>query len=244
MVSNFMAEIDPKHGHRERLRKRFLSNPETFSDLELLELILTYAIPRKDVAPLAEHLISRFGDIRGVFTASYQELCNVDGVGEQAAILINAVDYLISDHMPKEPSLKKSPKGQETQQPKLFEVEPDLGPLFSEPKEPKMRAFVNDEIANSLEFIPNAIEFDNLDSFRRYLEENLPYNSITTRKRRVSHIISRLFPNGRIDTPLVYFTSHASTAEDNKQALFYEVLRGEPLAAKVAEEYIWPAFPL
>jgi hypothetical protein len=238
-----MADIGPKQGHRERLRKRFLSNPDSFSDSELLELILTYAIPRRDVAPLADNLLVQFGDLSGVLSASYQDLCKVDGVGEQAAILINAIGNLTSTYFHREKPLRESVSRQEAKQNRLFEVEPDLGPLFDEPKGPQMRAFVNDEIANSLQFLPEAIDFDSLDSYRQYLEENLPYNSITTRKRRVGHIINRLFTDGRIDTPLAYFASNASSSDDNKQALFYEVLRGEPLAAKVADEFIWPALP-
>ena len=41
-------------GHRNRLRCSFLSETASLSDKELLELLLTYAIPRKDTAQLAE----------------------------------------------------------------------------------------------------------------------------------------------------------------------------------------------
>ena len=51
-----MAEEQPSHiGHRQRLKERFLrSKGADMADYEALELLLTYAIPRRDVKPLAK----------------------------------------------------------------------------------------------------------------------------------------------------------------------------------------------
>lgn len=50
------------HGHRRRLRERFLTaGPDALADYELLELLLFLANPRGDVKPLAKRLIQRFG---------------------------------------------------------------------------------------------------------------------------------------------------------------------------------------
>ncbi len=82
-------------GHRERLRKRYLTQDEDYMDTNrLLELLLTYAIPRQDVYMLANSLLSRFGDIGGVLNASVDELMLVDGIGQTAAILISLVSSL------------------------------------------------------------------------------------------------------------------------------------------------------
>ncbi|MBI5232854.1 MAG: DNA repair protein RadC [Deltaproteobacteria bacterium] len=80
----------PLHaGHRQRLRERFLkSGINGFHDYEVLELALTYAIPRQDVKPLAKRLIARFNGLRGVLDAAHYELVNVEGVGHSAAVLI------------------------------------------------------------------------------------------------------------------------------------------------------------
>jgi DNA repair protein RadC len=241
-----MADKNSRIGHRERLRKRFLSNPESFSDSELLELILTYTIPRRYVAPLVDRLLLRFGDIAGVFSASSDDLCNVNGVGEQAAILINAISKLYPNDVsltnPSNSTLIKI--DQEIQQPKLIDVEPELGPLFEKSKEPKMRTFTNDEILNSLEFIPKAAKFNSLDAYQTYLEENLPYNSVNTRKRRARNIINRYFSDGIIHTPFVYWATHTSSENDLKYGLFYELLKAEPIAAQTAQEFVWPALPI
>jgi DNA repair protein RadC len=75
--------------HRLRLRERFRETGfEGFKDYEALELILTYAIPRKDVKPLAKELIARFGDFQGVLDAHYEDLLSINGMGENAATFL------------------------------------------------------------------------------------------------------------------------------------------------------------
>ena len=70
-------------GHRERLRNKFLSDGK-LEDYELLELLLTYAIPRKDVKLLAKSLLSHFGSLGGVLSANVDDLVQVNGVKENS----------------------------------------------------------------------------------------------------------------------------------------------------------------
>ena len=79
-------------GHRKRLRERFLKNGvEGMHDYEILELLLTYAIPRKDVKPYAKDLIKRFGSLSGVLDAGQKELEEVAKIGPISAALIRLV---------------------------------------------------------------------------------------------------------------------------------------------------------
>ena len=79
-------------GHRTRLRARFLSDEgKSMPDYELAELILTYALPRRDVKPLAKALIKRFGSLAGVLNASAAQLQEVDGVKENTAVLFKVI---------------------------------------------------------------------------------------------------------------------------------------------------------
>ena len=75
--------------HRSRLRKRYeregLSN---FENHNVLELLLFYAIPRKDTNPIAHRLLRRFGSLHAVFEASEDELCEVEGIGKSTASFI------------------------------------------------------------------------------------------------------------------------------------------------------------
>lgn len=239
-IEETLGMSEPTAGHRQRLRQRFLTSK--LSPLELLELLLTYAIPRRDVAPLARQLFEQFGDLAGVLSASYDDLTAAPGIGEQAATLVKVVYCFTGDLQgPVEAAHK------DIGQARLFEMEPDLGPLFDgiqEPQEPEMRAFVNDEIANSLTFVPQAAQFESLDAFKALLQERLPYNSESTRKRRANHILERFFPGGSLDIPLVYYAAHCSSQQDLKPALFYHVLKTEPLASRVAKEFVWPALPV
>ena len=70
------------HGHRERLRDRFISSSfESLADYEILELLLFLAKPRGDVKPLAKKLMAEFGSLQRVFNATEEKLLDIDGVG-------------------------------------------------------------------------------------------------------------------------------------------------------------------
>ena len=87
-----MSEQSEKNihaGHRERLRERYdRSGMDDYADHEVLELLLTYAIPRRDVKPLAKALINRFGTLAAVFDATEYELSAVPGMGGNSTSLI------------------------------------------------------------------------------------------------------------------------------------------------------------
>ena len=87
------VKIQSTHeGHRKRLKSRFLKSGLTdFEDHNVLELLLFYAVPYKDTNELAHRLLSHFGSMERVFEADFDELCKVDGVGENIATLIKLV---------------------------------------------------------------------------------------------------------------------------------------------------------
>ncbi len=78
----------PHHaGHRERLRERATEGGlAALPDYELLELYLFRTFPRGDVKPIAKDLLKRFGSLQAVLAASVEELRQVKGVGEAAAL--------------------------------------------------------------------------------------------------------------------------------------------------------------
>jgi DNA repair protein RadC len=73
-------------GHRERLRERALKSLDAVPDYELLELFLFRTFPRGDIKPMAKALLTRFGSLGAITTASVEDLRTVPGVGEQAAL--------------------------------------------------------------------------------------------------------------------------------------------------------------
>ena len=78
--------------HRQRLRERFRKNGiPGMHDYEILELLLTYAIPRKDVKPFAKELIRQFGGLSAVLDASQKELETILHIGPISSALIRLV---------------------------------------------------------------------------------------------------------------------------------------------------------
>ena len=69
-----------KSGHKERLRKKFLSNGlEAFHDYEIIEMLLGIIIFRKDTKPIAKKLLKKFGLITTVRYESEKEPHRYDG---------------------------------------------------------------------------------------------------------------------------------------------------------------------
>lgn len=95
---NFLSKITVREmigmekkfeGHRERLRQKYLQGGYlAFHEYEILELFLTYAIPRRDTKPMAKELIERFGNLDGVVSATVEELSEVSGIKEGSAVFL------------------------------------------------------------------------------------------------------------------------------------------------------------
>ena len=83
-------------GHRERLRESFRKDGLAgFDAIRALELLLQYAIPRRDTNPIAHALLERFGTLQEVLDASEQELLQVEGLGPSAAVLLRLVPQIV-----------------------------------------------------------------------------------------------------------------------------------------------------
>ena len=79
-------------GHRRRLRERFLSaGLDGFHDYEVIELLLTLAMPRRDCKPAAKAALERFKTLQGVLDASATELCQVPGIGPRNLLALKLV---------------------------------------------------------------------------------------------------------------------------------------------------------
>jgi DNA repair protein RadC len=83
--------------HRGRLRARFDRNGlNGLADYEVIELMLTLAIPRRDVKPIAKEMIRRFGNLRKILDADSPELLKIDGFGPAAASAFRLIRETVS----------------------------------------------------------------------------------------------------------------------------------------------------
>ena len=83
-------------GHRERLKETYLENGlDRMNDIQALELLLFYAVARRDTNELAHALLARFGSLDAVFHASVEELKEVPGVGSHTAILLTMIPQIM-----------------------------------------------------------------------------------------------------------------------------------------------------
>ncbi|MBR6785024.1 MAG: DNA repair protein RadC [Clostridia bacterium] len=78
--------------HRSRMRATIRqTGVESIPDINLLEYLLFYSIPRKDTNEIAHNLLDAFGSLNGVLNASYEQLLEVEGMGENSALLISLI---------------------------------------------------------------------------------------------------------------------------------------------------------
>ncbi|MBQ7798427.1 MAG: RadC family protein [Clostridia bacterium] len=76
-------------GHRQRFKLKALEGGiEHWPAHEVMELILMYVIPQKDVNPLAHELIDTFGSISGVLDAGYEQLKEFKGIAHESALFL------------------------------------------------------------------------------------------------------------------------------------------------------------
>ena len=87
-----MNDKPDHHGHRDRLRRRFLEGgPGALADYEMLELLLFGVIPRRDTKAIAKALIGKFGSYPAVLRADPSALMQVDYITEPGAVLLKAI---------------------------------------------------------------------------------------------------------------------------------------------------------
>lgn len=97
MSGDMAAQTVNAAGHRARLLDRYTkAGIASLSDYEILELLLTFALPRIDTKPLAKSLLAAYGSVSAVVNAPLDELCAIDGLGKRSAALFTLIRDTIS----------------------------------------------------------------------------------------------------------------------------------------------------
>ncbi len=197
-----MTDKNPK-GHRERIRERFLSlcksGKNKFSgndtdDTFILELLLTYTIPRKDTRPIAEKLISEFGSLSGVLSASPEMLSKVKGIGDVSAVFLKLIDFLRIQYA--KPGTDDVTETAEPQIP-LFraDISEEKSPAPDIPKKEKIiikkekkqnqrsGLFSKAVLKESIDLLPDIPDTDSLEEVKQYFRDHLHYSAESPRNR-------------------------------------------------------------
>ena len=96
-MEKFISDDRIHEGHRSRMRAKLLAHGQhIFDTYELLEMLLYTVVPYKDTNPISKRLLMAFGGLDGVFSAEKENLMQVNGIGERAAVFLNTVGRLSS----------------------------------------------------------------------------------------------------------------------------------------------------
>lgn len=242
-----------KLGHRDRLRERFARGEDfAHTDESLLELLLSYSIPQKDVRPLAGKLLQEFGSLSGVLAASREALCRCDGIKSYTATLIKLVDWLRTHHA-RSATQQDLPRVSVRDQPSLFPsditegiIAPEAIPATaSKPAKIVPRRgtqlFGKAVLKEAIELLPKVPETESLDEIRKYLRSHLHYSAQETRRRYADYIIHRMFPLGYADWPMRAFAKHFPGSRPLREVCFYRFMKAEPIVEQTIAAQLVPS---
>lgn len=246
---------------------RFLHG-EAFSrtDEALLELLLTYGIPRQDVQPLAKILLSRFGSLRQVLAADPAVLRSVDGIEDYVTALLKLVDHISqagdcslaprelqnqvdSEAIPAhpEPLLARNTPGAGRTTIPLAQSEMPLNlpgqsefPLGPKAQVNRGQKTIQDVLlVEGLLALKVAHEANNWEEFEDILKKRLGQNSMETRRRYAQSIMRWFFPDG-----LTGFLPRVWKAYQDEAMAFdllrWSYLNEEPLMGGCVAEALFP----
>jgi len=241
-----MSETEKK-SHRQRLRERFASGEENSRSEEvLLELLLTYAIPQKDVQPIAQRLLAEFGCLSSLLETPIETLSKFDGIKENSAVLIKLVNWIRQRHNIKKPArealrsaiqatLFKSISPEKTEQmaavkdaPRREKVAPRRG----------TEMFGKAVLKETIEILPHLPLTSSMKEITKFLYQNLPFNSEQTRERRGRYIKFNMFVNGEVNLSLLKFARAFPASWELRDVCFYQFCHAQHLMVEVIEEVI------
>ena len=234
--------VTDKKGHRQRLRDRFASGQaSSHSEEALIELLLTYAIPQKDVKSLASRLLAEYGNLPSLLETPIEKLTRSEGIKENSAVLFKLVDWIRQNY-----GIKGSVK--ETPTPPIqgtfFEPAPREQIARTSPKQkkriqrPGSGMFGKAMLKEAIRILPSLPESESLDEIRSFVRSNLHFSAEQTRERNASYIIRRMFPEGLADYPLRAFAKAFPDTQELRDVCFYRFLRAEPLELEAVEDLI------
>lgn len=228
------------------MRDRFARGQESsHSEEALLELLLTYAIPQKDVKPLAGRLLAEYGGLSSLLETPIEKLSQSDGIKENSAVLLKLVDWIRQNHRVK--GFVKEMPGPAIQgtffEPFSTEKTTQASQKHTAPQKKRIQRpgtgmFGKAMLKEAIRILPNLPDSESLDEIRSFIRNNLHFSAEQTRERNASYIIRRMFPNGLADNPLRAFAKAFPGTQELRDIGFYRFLQAEPLETEIIEDLI------
>lgn len=244
-----MSDTENK-GHRKRLRERFAHGVENSrSEEAILELLLTYAIPQKDLRPLAGQLLKEYGSLTALLEAPIERLTRSNGIKEGSAVLLKLVDWICRQHTVKRPSQESLIKdGQATLFESLSHDVAEPSPALTEDMQHRRKSirrhstdiFGKAVLKETIHILPKIPLTSSTKEITEYLNNNLPFNSEQTRARRGRYIKYNMFHEGTVDISLLKFARALPESRDLKDVCFYKFCCAQPLMAEFVETIMLP----
>ena len=86
--------------HRNRMKNIFVEHGfDSFTEIQKLEFLLFFAIPQKDVNPIAHRLLDEYGSLQRVLAADFQDLVNIKGVGKHTALMLKSYQAVLQENL-------------------------------------------------------------------------------------------------------------------------------------------------
>lgn len=259
-----MSQKSEYEGHRVRLRDGFLAGEAASRTEEaLLELLLTFGIPRRDVQPLAKALLSRFGGLDKVLAADVSALRSVDGVESHVSTLLQLADYLrqsrsaarpaigIDEHdrpaaSPAPPAPERTSRANiagvplaQSEMPLNIPGQSEL-PLARKTPTIRERKTIQDVlIPEGLLALKLAHEAKSPDELQEILMKRLGQNSMETRRRYAQSIARWFFPDGPTGLLPRVWRAYEDEAI-SIDLLRWSYLSQEPIMGRCVAEALFP----
>jgi len=245
------------------LREQFLADQaRALPEETLVELLLTFAIPQKDVKPLAEILIQRFGSLKSLLEASPEALRQVKGVGEATIVLLRLAARLAGQRPRRAAAKAKVEKWplfpqEETDGPaalvptttdgqakqpsrKARQRRPELGAVRTAQRQAAV-LFSNALLKETIALAPGLPDTESVVEVRGFLRSNLHQSSEQTRERYAQYIARRLFPAGSADRSLRLFARRFAGTQSLSDVCFYRFMKAEPVVEQCVRDLLVPA---
>lgn len=236
------SKTNKEAGRRKTIRDDFINGQDYAQEDEiLLEILLSYSIPSKDLQPLVQNLIHRFGNLPKVLSADYKELIKVHGIKDYTSTLLKAVDAIRKNSYKfngQSTQSTKDPSYQQSFQSYEDAASARLKNINSLRKESRTGMVSKALMKETIELLPLFPESDDINVIRSFVRDNLHFNAKSTRYRYTSYILAYIFPENHVDRSIISFTKKYQNKKDIGPICFYRFCKIYPLIYDVCNDLL------